>query len=100
PGLRERRRKSSKLVSPQSTIDGNDRAGDIARERRDKKADQVGDVRRLPVLAYRNVVLALLLAEFGRVVAPDLLAVDAARRHAVDGDAVLADLARQALRPG
>ncbi len=50
--------------------------------------------------ADRNLVLGLPLAVFGRVVAQDLLADDAPGRDAVDGDAVLADLAREALGPG
>src|SRR5262245_25209849 len=87
------------LVAAQAPVDRNDRAGDIARPRRGEETHQVRDVLGLAVLADRDLLLALLLAELRRVVAQDLLGHDAARRHRVDGDAVLADLARQALGP-
>src|SRR5262245_15657339 len=45
-------------------------------------------------------MLGLPLPVLGRVVAADLLGVDAPRRDAVDRDAVPADLAREALGPG
>src|SRR5260370_1400299 len=92
--------KSSELITTQAAVDGNHRPGDVARERRGEKADQVRDVRGLAVLAHRDVLFALALAKLGRVVAQDLLADDAPGRHAVHRDAVLSDLARQPLRPG
>src|SRR3954466_14090012 len=88
----------SELISPQTTVDGNHGAGDIARPRRDEKAHEVREVLGLAVFAHRDVLLALLLPELGRIVAQDLLGDDAPRRHRVHGDAVLSDLARQALR--
>src|SRR5689334_19922761 len=84
---------SSELVAPQAAVDRDHRAGNVARERRGEEAGEVREVLRLAVLAHRDVVLALALSELGRIVAQDLLADDAAGRNAVDGDAVLSDLA-------
>src|SRR6267143_5427548 len=58
----------SKLVTPQPAVDRDHRAGDVARARRGEEADEVRDVLGLAVLAHRDVVLALVLAELGRVV--------------------------------
>src|SRR5918994_5096698 len=59
------------LIAAQTAVDGNHRAGDVARERRGEEAHEVRDVRRLAVFADRDVLLAFFLAEFGRVVAQD-----------------------------
>src|SRR5687767_365286 len=48
----------SELIAPQAAVDRDDRPGDVAGERRSQKAHQVGDVGRLAVLAYRDVLLA------------------------------------------
>src|SRR6185503_8724543 len=85
---------------PHAAVDGDHGAGDVARERRGEEDDQVRRVFRLAVFAERNVLALFLRAPLGTVVAPDLLAVDAPGRDRVHGDAVAADLARQALRPG
>src|SRR5947207_523165 len=88
------------LVPPQPPIHGDDGAGDVAGQRRDEIADEAGHVLGLAVAADRDLVVGLPLPVLGRVVAADLLGMDAARRDRVDRDAVLADLARQALGPG
>src|SRR5690349_4035392 len=88
------RQSSSELVAAQAAVDGNHGAGDVARAGRGEEGDQVGEVFGLAVFTHRDVVLALVLAEFRRVVAQDLLADDASRRHTVHRDAVLAYLAR------
>src|SRR5919198_6529204 len=90
---------SLELVAAQAAVDGNDGAGDVARARRREEADEVGDVLGLTIFADRNVLAAFALAEFGRVVAQDLLGDDAAGRHAVHGDAVSSHVAREALGP-
>src|SRR5437763_1301307 len=89
----------SELVAAQSPIHGNHGAGDVTRARRGEEADEVGNVLGLAVFAHGNVLAALALAEFRRVIAQDLLGDDATGRHAIDGDAVFADFARQTLRP-
>src|SRR5262245_57665183 len=65
------------LVAPQSSVHGNHGAGDVAGARRGKEAHEVRDVLQLAVFADRDLLLALLLAELGRVVAQDLLGHDA-----------------------
>src|SRR5882672_3797489 len=91
--------RASKLIFPQAAVHRNHRARYVARARRREEADEVGDVLRPAVLADRDFLLALLLAELGRVVAQDLLRHDAPGRNRVHRDAVLADLAREPLRP-
>src|SRR5262249_36967904 len=50
-------------------------------------------------IAYRNFLLGKFLPIIRRIVAADLLAHYPSGRDAIDGDAVLADLARQTLGP-
>src|SRR3954470_15218269 len=88
-----------KLVATQAAIHRDHGTGDVTRARRSEEADQVRDVVRLAVLAHRDVLAALALAQFRRVVAQDLLRDDAPGRHAVHRDAVFSDVARQSLRP-
>src|SRR5262249_24082022 len=88
------------LVASQAAVDGNDGAGDVSGEGRGKKADEVCHILRLAIATDRDLVLRLPFAVFGRIVATDLLGVDAARRDRVDGDPEFADLAREALGPG
>src|SRR5436190_19987540 len=88
------------LIPPQPAVHGDHGAGDVAGERRDEVADEAGHVLGLAVAADRDLVVGLPLPVFGRVVAADLLGMDAARRGAVHRDTVLADLVRQALGPG
>src|SRR5690242_181837 len=80
------------LVAPQAAVDRNDGAGDVSREGRGKKANEVRHVLRLTIATDRDFVLGLPLAVFGGIVATDLLGMDAARRDRVDGDPEFADL--------
>src|SRR5687768_7566694 len=97
--IRPRWRRTSELVAAHAAVDGDHGARDVAGERRSEVAHQAGDVLGLAVLAHRDIVLALVRAPLGRVVAQDLLAHDAPGRNRVDRDAVPPDLARQALGP-
>src|SRR4051794_40225064 len=62
----------SELVTPQPAVDRDYRTGDVPRPRRSEKGDEIGQIFRLAVFANRDVVLALMLAELGRIVAQDL----------------------------
>src|SRR5687768_2624390 len=90
----------SERVAAQATIDRQHRAGDIAGDRRGEEYREHGEILGLAVAPHRNFLGGLLRAEFGGVLAADLLAHDAPGRDAVDRDAVAADLARQSLGPG
>jgi len=66
----------------QAAVDRDHGAGDVARARAREETDQVRHVLGLPVFADRDLVLGLPLPVFRRVVAQDLVAQDASRRHA------------------
>src|SRR5262245_23205963 len=87
------------LVAAQTAVHGNDRAGDVGRQRRHQQTGKVRDVVRFAIAANRDFVGRLPLPVFRRIVAADLLRHDAPRRKAIDGDSVLADLAGKALGP-
>src|SRR5215831_21189778 len=87
------------LVASQAAIHGNDRAGDVGRQWRHQQAGKVGNVFGLAITANGDLVRRLPLPVLRRIVAPDLLGHDAPRSDAVDGDTVLADIAREALGP-
>src|SRR6185436_20313043 len=82
-------------------VDVDDLAGDVTRERRRQKRDEVRHVFGLAEVTDRNVRVDERAPVLGRRVQAlqDLLAVDAPGRQAVDGDAVARELARQSLRP-
>src|SRR5262249_23958859 len=88
------------LIPAQPAIDRQPRAGDVAGQRRGEEDGEHGKVLGLAPIADRNLLAGEALAIVGRIVAPDLLAHDAAGRDRVDGDAVAPQLARQALGPG
>src|SRR5450755_1059853 len=88
------------LVAAQPAVDGDDRAGNVTRQRRGEKYCQHRKILGLAPIAHWNFFLGKMLAIILRIVAADLLAHDAAGRNAIDGDAMLSDLARQSLRPG
>src|SRR3954470_11143844 len=88
------------LIPPQPAIDRHNGPRYVASQRRCQEDRQRRQLLRLAVTAGRDLLRGVLLAVLGRVVAPDLLAHDAARRDAVDRDAVLTHLAREALGPG
>ena len=90
--LRSRPSKSE-LIPPQTAVDRDHGARDVARQRRGEEYRERGEVLGLAPIATGNLLLGKPLAIIRRIVAPDLLAHDAAGRNAVDGDAVLADLA-------
>src|SRR5687767_6128794 len=90
----------SEGVAAQAAIDRQHRAGDIAGDRRGEEDRECGEILGLAVAPHRDFPGGLLRAEFGGVLAADLLAHDAPGRDAVDRDAVPADLARQSLGPG
>src|SRR5579859_2272544 len=94
-----RRSLGLELIAAQSAIDRDHRAGDIARPRRGQENGEHGEVFGLTPEANGNFLFGKSLAVILRIVAPELLAHDASWRNAVDGDAVLADLARQTLGP-
>src|SRR5262245_44716858 len=75
-------------------------AGDVARLRRAEEGHQIRHVGGIAEVPERDLAGELLLALAGRMQAlVDLLAVDPAGREGVHGDAVPADLAREAFRP-
>src|SRR6185312_15852943 len=88
------------LIAAKPTIDRDHRAGDIARPRRGEENGEHGEVLRLAPIAHGDLLFGKSFAIILRIVAADLLAHDASGRDAVDGHAVLTDLARQALGPG
>src|SRR5687768_8813901 len=59
----------SELVAAQAPVDGNDRAGDVARARRHEEGDERRQLLRLAVAAHVDLVLRLPLPVLGRVVA-------------------------------
>src|SRR6476661_9403009 len=89
----------SERVSSQSSIDWQYGPGDVTRNRRTEKYRQRSKLLGLAIAAYRDFLARLFGAKFLRVLAPYLLAHDAARRNAIHGDAVGSDFAGQALRP-
>src|SRR3954447_23871695 len=93
------RAQRSELVTAQPAVHRDDRAGDVAGQRRGEEADERRDVLRAAVLADGDVPRRVLGALLGRVVALDLRAPDPAGRGGVDRDAARADLAREALGP-
>src|SRR5438045_5293569 len=90
---------ASELVAAHAAVDGDDSAGDVARERRSEETGQVRDVLGLAIRAQRNVLSLLLRAPLRTVIAADLLAVDAPGGNGIHRDAVFSNLARQSLGP-
>src|ERR1700692_428839 len=77
------RRDFLKLIAPQPAVDGDDRAGDVARHWRGEEHGQCGEVFGFAPIAHRDFFLGKVLAVIFRIIAPDLLAHDAAGWNAV-----------------
>src|SRR5690349_17003905 len=81
------------LIAAKSAIDRDHRTRDVARPRRGEENGEYGKVLGLAPIADGNFLFGKPLAVILRIVSADLLAHDAPGRDAVDGDAVLTDLA-------
>src|SRR5262245_35789275 len=84
-----------------ATVDVYALAVDITRFRRTQECNHIGCIVRLTEMAHRNIgIRDLARLEFRRrILSRALLGVGATWRDTIDGDAVLSDLARQALGP-
>src|SRR2546423_637139 len=91
---------TSELIPPEPAVHGNDRAGDVARERGAQEHRHRRELLGLAVAADRDLRARETLALLRRIIAPDLLAHDAAGCHRVDGDAERAHVAREPFGPG
>src|SRR5215831_17040753 len=87
------------LITSKAAVDRDHGPCYVACTRRCEKHDEIGELLGLAVATDGYLVLGLPGTVLRRVVSTDLIAHDAARRHAIHRDAVLADLARQAFRP-
>ena len=92
----------SEREAAHAAVDVDHLAGDVAGQRRGEERDQARHVLGLAQVADRDVGLdeGLAFDGVGVNLFEDLLALDAPRRQAVDGDAVRRQHPRQALRPG
>jgi hypothetical protein len=89
----------SELVLAQTAIHRNDRTRNGLGQGRGQEHHQVSQLFRLAIAPHRDLVVRLPLSILGRVVAENLLGVDAAGRNAVDRHTVFAHHTRQALGP-
>src|SRR5207302_11214638 len=85
------------LIPARSAIDADDRTGNVARHRRGEEHGKRGEILGLAPLTDRNLFLGKMFSIIFRLIATKLLAHDPAGRNAIDGNAVLSDLAGESL---